>query len=244
MTQRLRLDKLLVERHLVESRQRAVSLILSGYVYVDGKPAQKAGQLVSSGANIFIKEAPPYVSRGGLKLEKALQEFHIHVQGKIGMDIGASTGGFTDCLLQHGAKKVYAIDVGYGQLHWRLRRDPRVINFEKTHILKFDWTRIKERIDIITIDLSFISLKKVLPLLKEHLTDHTKIIALVKPQFEARREEIKKGGTVKDRKIIERILEEIITYAETLGYILKGLIPSPIPGQKKGNIEYLLYLET
>jgi len=243
VTQKIRLDRLLVERHLVESRQKAISLILSGYVYVDGEQAQKAGQLVSEDANILIKETPPYVSRGGLKLEKALQEFQIDVQDKVGMDIGASTGGFTDCLLQHGARKIYAIDVGYGQLHWKLRRDPRVINFEKTHILKFDWSRITEKVDIVTIDLSFISVKKVLPVLKQHLESPVKIIALIKPQFEAKKGEVKKGGIVKDKKIVERILKEISDYARALGFKIKGLIPSPVPGQKKGNIEYLMYLE-
>lgn len=240
-TKKTRLDKLLMERGLVESRYKAMGMILSGSVLVDGEPICKAGKLIPVDAEIKITSSFKYVSRGGIKLEKAIQVFGLDVQDMIGVDIGASTGGFTDCLLQHGAQKVYAIDVGYGQLHWKLRRDPRVVNLERTHILKLDWTKIEDSIDIVTIDLSFISLTKVLPHLKEHLSPSTTIVMLVKPQFEVGRHEVGRGGVVRDKHKIEKALEKVKKCAGGLGYKIKGIIPSPITGQK-GNIEYFFYI--
>ena len=239
---KVRLDRLLVERGFATTRQQAIGNILSGNVFVDGILIDKAGRLVVESSEINIKSPMPYVSRGGLKLEGAIKAFNIEVENKIAIDIGASTGGFTDCLLQHGAKKVYAIDVGYGQLHWRLREDPRVINLEKTHILRLDWRLIEDTIDIATVDLSFISLTRILPALWEHLPPNALIIALVKPQFEVGRGEVGNGGVVRDNKKVEKSVSKVIHFAEGLGFKMSGSIPSPILGQK-GNMEYLLYLE-
>lgn len=237
-----RLDKILVDRGLVSTRQQAISIILSGNVSVDGQLSDKAGRLVSTNADINIKAQMPYVSRGGLKLEEAIRTFNLNIAEKVAIDIGASTGGFTDCLLQHGAKKVYAVDVGYGQLHWRLRNDQRVVNLEKTHILKFDWGLVKDPIDIATADLSFISVTKVLPVLLDHLPQTAVIIVLVKPQFEVGRGEVGKGGIVRDMEKVKKAVNKVKEFAEGLGFNVRGLIPSPILGQK-GNTEYLLYLE-
>lgn len=237
-----RLDKILVDRGLVSTRQQAISIILSGNVSVDGQLSDKAGRLVSTDADINIKAQMPYVSRGGLKLEEAIRTFNLNIAEKVAIDIGASTGGFTDCLLQHGAKKVYAVDVGYGQLHWRLRNDQRVVNLEKTHILKFDWGLVKDPIDIATADLSFISVTKVLPVLLDHLPQTAVIIVLVKPQFEVGRGEVGKGGIVRDMEKVKKAVNKVKEFAEGLGFNVRGLIPSPILGQK-GNTEYLLYLE-
>jgi len=183
-----------------------------------------------------------YVGRGGLKLEEAIRSFNLNVKDKSAIDIGASTGGFTDCLLQHGAKKVYAVDVGYGQLHWRLRQDPRVINIEKTHILKFDWRLIQDPIDIATVDLSFISVTRIFPVLCEHLQQSATVIILVKPQFEVGKGEVGKGGIVRDKDKIQKAVDKVISHAVKAGFKVRGLINSPITGQK-GNIEYLLYIE-
>lgn len=240
--EKVRLDKLLVDRGLATSIQHATGVILSGNVSVDGLMSDKAGRLVEENADITVKKIMPYVSRGGLKLEEALRSFNINVEDTIAIDIGASTGGFTDCLLQHGAKKVYSIDVGYGQLHWKLREDPRIVNLEKTHILRLDWGLIKDTIDIATADLSFISLTKILPALWEHLPSSAKIIALVKPQFEVNKGEVGQGGIVRDIKKRENAVNNVAQFAENIGFKIKGLIPSPILGQK-GNVEYLLYLE-
>ncbi len=237
-----RLDKILVERGLVSTRQQAISIILSGNVSVDGQLSDKAGRLVSADADVTIKAQMPYVSRGGLKLEAAIRTFNLNASEKVAIDIGASTGGFTDCLLQHGAKKVYAIDVGYGQLHWKLRNDKRVVNLEKIHILKFDWGLVKDPIDIATADLSFISVTKALPVLLDHLPQTAVIIVLVKPQFEVGRGEVGKGGIVRDMEKVKKAVNKVKEFAEGLGFKVKGLIPSPILGQK-GNTEYLLYLE-
>lgn len=237
-----RLDKILVDRGLVSTRQQAISIILSGNVSVNGQLSDKAGRRVSADADVSIKTPMPYVSRGGLKLEEALRTFNLNALEKVAIDIGASTGGFTDCLLQHGAKKVYAVDVGYGQLHWKLRNEQRVVNLEKTHILKFDWGIIKEPIDIATADLSFISVTKVLPVLLDHLPPSAVIIVLVKPQFEVGKGEVGKGGIVRDMAKVQKAVSKVKEFAEGLGFKVKGLIPSPILGQK-GNTEYLLYLE-
>lgn len=239
---KVRLDRLLLERGLATTRQQAIGIILSGNVLVDGILSDKAGRLVLEGAEIIIKSPMPYVSRGGLKLEGAIRAFNIKVEGKTAIDIGASTGGFTDCLLQHGAKKVYAVDVGYGQLHWRLREDPRVVNLEKTHILRLDWRLIEDTIDIATVDLSFISLTRVLPTLWERLPPSAVIVVLVKPQFEVGRGEVGRGGVVRNIEKIQEAINKVTRCAEMAGFKVKGSIPSPILGQK-GNVEYLLYME-
>lgn len=238
----VRLDRLLVDRGLIETRQQAIGIILSGNVFVDGVLVDKAGSAVAKDAEISIKTRMPYVSRGGLKLEEAIRRFNIDVAGKIAIDIGASTGGFTDCLLQHVAKKVYAVDVGYGQLHWKLRGDPRVVNLEKTHILKLDWALIKDHIDIATVDLSFISLTRIFPALWGHLSSPALVIALVKPQFEVGKGEVGKGGVVRDAEKAQKAVDKVRQYAEEIGFKVKGIIPSPILGQK-GNVEYLLCME-
>jgi len=239
---KVRLDTLLIERGLVTTRQQAIGLILSGNILVDGIKIEKAGKAVPEDAEIVVKETLRYVGRGGLKLEEAIRSFNLNVKDKSAIDIGASTGGFTDCLLQHGAKKVYAVDVGYGQLHWRLRQDPRVINIEKTHILKFDWRLIQDPIDIATVDLSFISVTRIFPVLCEHLQQSATVIILVKPQFEVGKGEVGKGGIVRDKDKIQKAVDKVISHAVKAGFKVRGLINSPITGQK-GNIEYLLYLE-
>ena len=239
---KVRLDTLLIERGLVTTRQQAIGLILSGNILVDGIKIEKAGKAVPEDAEIVVKETLRYVGRGGLKLEEAIRSFNLNVKDKSAIDIGASTGGFTDCLLQHGAKKVYAVDVGYGQLHWRLRQDPRVINIEKTHILKFDWRLIQDPIDIATVDLSFISVTRIFPVLCEHLQQSATVIILVKPQFEVGKGEVGKGGIVRDKDKIQKAVDKVISHAVKAGFKVRGLINSPITGQK-GNIEYLLYIE-
>ena len=239
---KVRLDTLLIERGLVTTRQQAIGLILSGNILVDGIKIEKAGKAVPEDAEIVVKETLRYVGRGGLKLEEAIRSFNLNVKDKSAIDIGASTGGFTDCLLQHGAKKVYAVDVGYGQLHWRLRQDTRVINIEKTHILKFDWRLIQDPIDIATVDLSFISVTRIFPVLCEHLQQSATVIILVKPQFEVGKGEVGKGGIVRNMDKIQKAVDKVISHAVKAGFKVRGLINSPITGQK-GNIEYLLYLE-
>jgi len=240
---KVRLDSLLVDRGIAKTLRQAIGIILSGNVSVGGGLADKAGKLVAEDAEIQVKSPMPYVSRGGLKLEEAIRVFGIDVTGKIAIDIGASTGGFTDCLLQHGARKVYAVDVGYGQLHWRLRQDPRVVNLERTHILRLEWGLIQDPIDIAVADLSFISLTRILPALWEHLPPGGVIITLIKPQFEVAKGEVGQGGVMRDKTKIEKAVNKITEFAEMrIGFKVKGVIPSPIPGQK-GNIEYLLCLE-
>jgi len=238
---RLRLDLLLVDRGLAETTQKAIGIILSGSVFVDGRLTDKAGALCNESAEIIIKQQMPFVSRGGIKLLEAIRHFQLELTDMIAMDIGASTGGFTDCLLQNGVKRVYAIDVGYGQLHWKLRDDPRIVNLEKTHILKLDWTIIKDVINIVTIDVSFISLTKILASLWKHLSPAALIIALVKPQFEVGKGEVGKGGIVRDPDKIASAVNKVIQFAEAIGFRVMGSIPSPIPGQK-GNREYLILL--
>ena len=239
---KVRLDTLLIERGLVTTRQQAIGLILSGNILVDGIKIEKAGKAVPEDAEIVVKETLRYVGRGGLKLEEAIRSFNLNVKDKSAIDIGASTGGFTDCLLQHGAKKVYAVDVGYGQLHWRLRQDTRVINIEKTHILKLDWRLIQDPIDIATVDLSFISVTRIFPVLCEHLQQSATVIILVKPQFEVGKGEVGKGGIVRNMDKIQKAVDKVISHAVKAGFKVRGLINSPITGQK-GNIEYLLYIE-
>ncbi|MBS6176828.1 TlyA family RNA methyltransferase [Emergencia timonensis] len=237
-----RLDVLLVKRGIYQSRERAKASIMAGIVFVDGQKSDKAGNMVDTEAEIFVKEnICPYVSRGGLKLEKSIREFDLNMQDKVCMDIGASTGGFTDCMLQNGAVKVYAIDVGYGQLDWKLRTDDRVVNMEKCNVRYLDTDLIAEPIDFISIDVSFISLKLIFPVAAKVLAEDGEIVCLVKPQFEAGREQVGKKGIVRDRKVHEEVIQNVIEYARENGLYPQGLTFSPVTGAK-GNIEYLLAL--
>lgn len=236
-----RLDRLLVERNLVESRERGHALILAGQVLVNGQKMDKAGTLVATDADVrILGEQMPYVSRGGLKLEKALAEFAIDVTDKIALDAGASTGGFTDCLLQHGVKKVYAVDVGYGQMAWKVRQDPRVVVIERMNIRDMDPALIPDRVDIIVIDVSFISLEKVIPSLLRFLKLGGEIIALIKPQFEVGKGQVGKGGIVRDETARAAAVEKVRRAFRSTGLNERGVIPSPIQGQD-GNVEYLLH---
>ena len=238
-----RLDVLLVKKGFYPSRERAKASIMAGIVYVDGQKSDKAGNLVPEDAEIIVKEnICPYVSRGGLKLEKSMKLWPIDLKERVCMDIGASTGGFTDCMLQNGARKVYAVDVGYGQLDYKLRIDPRVINMEKCNIRYLDLELIEDPVDFISIDVSFISLKLVFPVAAK-LLEQTggSLVCLVKPQFEAGREQVGKKGIVRDRKVHEEVLANVIRYARDSGLAPRGLTFSPVTGAK-GNIEYLLYL--
>jgi 23S rRNA (cytidine1920-2'-O)/16S rRNA (cytidine1409-2'-O)-methyltransferase len=240
--QKVRLDKLLIEKGLVESREKAKALILEGNVLVNGAMVDKSGTLVKCDAVLTLKNKMPYVSRGGLKLEHAITEFKIDVKNRVAMDIGASAGGFTDCLLQRGAVKVYAIDVGYGQFSWKLRNDSRICLLEKTNIRYLDKQRIPDRIDISTIDVSFISLSKVIPKVSEFLAPHGEIVALIKPQFEAGKKDVGKGGVVKSEKIRIQVIDRIKRESEEIGFNVIGTTTSPIKGPK-GNVEYLIYLK-
>jgi 23S rRNA (cytidine1920-2'-O)/16S rRNA (cytidine1409-2'-O)-methyltransferase len=244
MGKRERLDKLLVERGLVASREEGRGRILAGDVLVNDQPLTKAGTLVDAQAAIRIKsKVAPYASRGGSKLEAALQQFGIDVVGKIVIDVGASSGGFTDCLLAHGARQVFAVDVGYGQLDWRLRNDPRVIVFEKTNIRHLELKALPCPADLATIDVSFISLKLVIPQVKTLLLPENQIIALIKPQFEVGKGKVGKGGVVRSREEHERVIEEIKNAATKLGYEIRGVIESPLLGPA-GNKEFFIHLST
>ena len=233
----------MVKRGLAPSREKAKALIMAGTVFVDGQKEDKAGQVFSEEALITVK-APPlkYVSRGGLKLEKAVQEFALDLTGRVCMDVGASTGGFTDCMLQSGACKVYAVDVGYGQFDWRLRNDERVVCMEKTNIRYVTPDEIPEALDFASIDVSFISLTKVLLPVRELLKEDGEVVCLIKPQFEAGREKVGKKGVVKDPEVHREVIEKVADYAKSLGFCEKGLTFSPVKGPE-GNIEYLLYLK-
>lgn len=238
-----RLDNLLIERGIVQSRERAKGLILSGDVRVNGNPVNKAGTLVDEDADIELTGKDiPYVSRGGLKLEKAIKEFGVNIKDKVAVDVGASTGGFTDCLLHHGTKKVYAVDVGYGQLAWKLRKDPRVVVIERKNIRHIKPSDIGEPLNIATIDVSFISLKLVLPVVKNLLKENGEIIALIKPQFEVGKGEVGKGGIVREKEKHEKVISEIKSFAIDLGLKVLNVTESPIAGQK-GNVEFLIYLQ-
>jgi 23S rRNA (cytidine1920-2'-O)/16S rRNA (cytidine1409-2'-O)-methyltransferase len=237
-----RVDRLLVERGLAPSRERARALIMAGQVVVNDHAAAKAGEMVPVDAVIRLKgELLPYVSRGGLKLEKALDEFAVDVAGLVLLDVGASTGGFTDCLLQRGARRVIAVDVGYGQLAWKLRQDERVVNLEKTNIRYLTPDRLPEIPDMAVIDASFISLDKVLPATIGLIRDGGTIIALIKPQFEVGRGEVGKGGVVRDEQKHAGVIAAIRTLAESLHLKVLGVTESPILGPK-GNREFLIYL--
>jgi len=236
--ERERLDILLHKTGLADSRERARRLIMAGQVAVDGQVVDKPGTRVSPTAAIHVETKPAYVSRGGLKLEAALASFAIDVQGLVAADIGASTGGFTDCLLQHGAARVYAIDVGYGQLAWELRQDPRVVVMERVNARYLH--ELPERIDLITIDVSFISLKLVLPAVMPLLKPGGQIVALVKPQFEAGREHVGKGGVVREPAVHRAVLHDLLAWAAGNGLQTRALIPSPLRGPA-GNIEFLVH---
>ena len=234
-----RLDVLLVERGLVESRERGKRLIMAGQVLVEGRVVDKPGAKVPVDADIRLRAKLPYVSRGGIKLAAALEAFGVDVEGAVAADVGASTGGFTDCLLQRGARRVYAIDVGYGQLAWRLRRDPRVVVMERTNVRYLD--SLPEPVDLATVDVSFISLELVLPKVMGWLKPGGEIIALIKPQFEAGREKVGKGGVVRDPEVHRAVLGKILGWAVDHGLAVRGLIPSPIKGPA-GNVEFLVHL--
>ncbi|MCM8900881.1 TlyA family RNA methyltransferase [Caldicoprobacter algeriensis] len=241
-TSKERLDVLLVRKNLIESREKAKAAIMAGLVYVCGKKVDKPGTLVRVDEEVIIKGDPiPYVSRGGLKLEKALKTFNISVDGKVFMDVGASTGGFTHCLLLNGAKKVYAIDVGYGQLAWQLRQDQRVVVMERTNIRYVTADMFDEPIQGATIDVSFISLKLVLPVVKDIVQNGGDIIALIKPQFEAGREKVGKKGIVKDPRVHAEVLLGFIEMCQQLEVTLYDITYSPITGPE-GNIEFLAHV--
>jgi 23S rRNA (cytidine1920-2'-O)/16S rRNA (cytidine1409-2'-O)-methyltransferase len=240
--EKMRLDQLLFKRGFAESREKAKALIMAGLVEVNGLRVDKSGYLTSLSSHVTVKNAyPSYVSRGGIKLEAALTQFSVDVQGKVMLDVGSSTGGFTDCLLQRGAKRVVAVDVGYGQLHWRLRQDPRVKVLEKTNIRYLKPGDLEEMIDGAVIDVSFISLKLVVPAVSELLKKEGFIIALVKPQFEAGRGQVGKGGVVRDLELHEKILSDLSRFFESTGWTIEGSMVSPILGPK-GNKEFPLYL--
>ena len=237
-----RLDIFLTEKKFFDSRARAKAMIMAGKILVNGQKVDKAGTLVPSDAAIkILGEEMPFVSRGGLKLQKALDVFKIILSGKIAIDVGASTGGFTDCMLQRGAKKVYAIDVGYGQLAWKLRSNVRVVNFERTNIRNVTREDFLDEIDFVSIDVAFISLEKVLPVVFDVLKDSGEVVALIKPQFEAGREHVGKRGVVRDKKIHAAVIEKILNFAADVGFGIRGLDFSPVKGPE-GNIEYLAHL--
>jgi len=237
-----RLDVLLVKKNLVQSRERAKTTIMAGMVVVDGNKIDKAGTMVKENADIrVLGNQIPYVSRGGLKLEKAIKEFGVELKGKVTADIGASTGGFTDCMLQNGAVKVFAIDVGYGQLAWSLRTDERVVNMERTNVRNVTPEDIGQLIDLASIDVAFISLEKVLPAVKAMLKPDGQVVALIKPQFEAGKEKVGKKGVVRDPKVHLEVIHKVIDTAREMEFVTKELTFSPVKGPE-GNIEYLVWL--
>ncbi len=240
-TKKARLDKLLFDKGLTDSREKARALILGGNVLVNGVVVDKAGVLVKPDDVLELKSMMPYVSRGGLKLSHAVKHFNLDVKDKIIMDVGASTGGFTDCLLQHGAAKIYAIDVGYGQFSWTLRTDEKIVLLERTNIRHLAHDLVFDDIDMAVIDVSFISLLKVIPKVMEFLKPSGEIIALIKPQFEAGRKDIGKGGVVREEGKRLEVVEKIRSAAETMGLYVIGTTTSPIKGPK-GNVEYFIYL--
>lgn len=238
-----RLDVLLVSRGLAASREKAKAMIMAGQVYVDGQKEDKAGTMFRQEAAIEVRgNTLKYVSRGGLKLEKAMKSFGLKLDGRVCMDVGASTGGFTDCMLQNGAVKVYSVDVGHGQLDWGLRNDPRVVCMEKTNIRYVTTEDIEESPSFVSIDVSFISLTKVLGPVRDLMEEQGQIVSLIKPQFEAGREKVGKKGVVRDAKVHLEVIEKVIEFARSLELTVLGLDFSPIKGPE-GNIEYLLWME-
>ena len=243
MSDKLRLDVALTERGLIESREKGKALIMAGKVYINGQKAIKAGTTVSENDAIEIKgDKLPFVSRGGLKLDKAIHSFNIDLKDKICMDIGASTGGFTDCMLQNGAKKVYSVDVGYGQLAWKLRTNERVVNMERTNFRYIKNEDIEDLLDFASVDVSFISLDKILPVLYPLMNDNASAVCLIKPQFEAGRDKVGKKGVVRESKTHIEVIEKVVSLAKELSFSVSGLDFSPIKGPE-GNIEYLIYLK-
>ena len=239
---KIRLDQLVFERGFTESRERAKTTVMSGLVFVDGQRVDKPGTPVSPDAVIEVRgEALHFVSRGGFKLDKALKVFPVDPAGKLCIDCGASTGGFTDVLLQHGAQKVYAVDVGYGQLAWKLRGDPRVVNLERCNLRYVTSEQIPEALDLAVMDVSFISIRLVLPAVQRLLKPDADLICLIKPQFEAGREEVGKKGVVRDEAVHREVVRSIVEFAPTIGLSVLGLDYSPIRGPE-GNIEYLCHL--
>ena len=238
-----RLDVLLVKRNLAESREKAKAIIMSGNVFVEDQREDKAGTTFPEDVKIEVRgHIIPYVSRGGLKLEKAIKNFDVSVEGKVCTDVGSSTGGFTDCMLQNGAVKVFAIDVGRGQLDWKLRQDPRVVCMEKTNIRYVSPEDIGEPVDFSSIDVSFISLTKVLEPIRDYLTEDGEIVALIKPQFEAGREKVGKKGVVREKSTHHEVIEKVALYAQSIGFKILNIDFSPIKGPE-GNIEYLVHLK-
>jgi 23S rRNA (cytidine1920-2'-O)/16S rRNA (cytidine1409-2'-O)-methyltransferase len=237
---KVRLDVLLVQQGLVPSREVGQRLIMAGQVRVNGELSDKPGRRVAADAVVTVKARPPYVSRGGLKLAAALERFELDVEGWVVADVGASTGGFTDCLLQRGASRVYAIDVGYGQLAWSLRQDARVVVMERTNARYLE--KLAEPVDLVTIDASFISLKLLLPAVARWLAEGGLVIALIKPQFEAGRRQVGKGGVVRDPAVHRQVLLELLNWAAAQGWGVQGLMPSPLRGPA-GNVEFLAHLK-
>ncbi|MCI8622107.1 MAG: TlyA family RNA methyltransferase [Provencibacterium sp.] len=237
-----RLDVLLFSKGLAESREAARRFIMAGEVYVDGQKCDKPGQAVPENGQIELRgEKERFVSRGGHKLEKAMAVFPLELSGKVCMDIGASTGGFTDCMLQHGAREVYAVDVGYGQLAWKLREDPRVHNLERVNVRYLTEEQVPQKIGFISIDVSFISLTLVLPVARHFLEENGELVALIKPQFEAGREKVGKKGVVRDPTVHQEVIDKVIAFTLENGFQVCGLDYSPIKGPQ-GNIEYLIWL--
>ena len=239
-----RLDVILVNKGYAASREKAKAIIMSGNVFVKGQREDKAGSVFEEeGIDLLVKgNMLKYVSRGGLKLEKAMEVFPIELGGKVCMDVGSSTGGFTDCMLQNGAVKVYSVDVGYGQLAWKLRQDERVVVMEKTNIRYVKPEDIEELVDFASVDVSFISLSKVLPPLRDLLKDEAEVVCLIKPQFEAGRKKVGKKGVVRDKAVHVEVIENVLGYAEEAGFNVLGLDFSPVKGPE-GNIEYLMHIK-
>lgn len=238
-----RLDILLVQKNLAPSREKAKALLMAGLVYVNGNKEEKAGTQVEISSAVEVRgKGLKYVSRGGYKLEKAMQEFPISLTGKVCMDVGASTGGFTDCMLQNGAVKVYAVDVGYGQFAWKLRQDERVVCLEKTNVRYLTKEQVPEEVSFSSIDVSFISLTKILPAVLGVMAEEGQLVCLIKPQFEAGREKVGKKGVVREKRVHLEVVQKILSFAVSLGVMVRGISFSPIKGPE-GNIEYLLFLD-
>ena len=243
MNEKQRIDLYLVENKLVESREKAQALIMAGQVYVNNQKCEKPGNIIKRDAQVEVRGNPlPYVSRGGLKLEKALSAFSLELTGAVAIDIGASTGGFTDCMLQNGVRRVYAVDVGYGQLDWKLRNDPRVVCLERTNMRYVTSEQIPETVDFFSVDVSFISLTKILPVAAGFLRPEGRAVCLIKPQFEAGRDKVGKKGVVRDPAVHWEVIEKIRDFSLENGFSVLGLTYSPVKGPE-GNIEYLILLE-
>jgi 23S rRNA (cytidine1920-2'-O)/16S rRNA (cytidine1409-2'-O)-methyltransferase len=239
MAEKQRLDLLLLQNGLAQSREKARALIMAGEVLVDGETVDKPGTRIDTSAKIVVKAKPRFVSRGGEKLAAALEAFSVIPEGRICADVGASTGGFTDCLLQSGAARVYAIDVGYGQIDYRLRQDPRVVLLERTNARYVE--RLAEPVSLVVVDASFISLRLLLPVIKGWLDSSADVIMLVKPQFEAGRKDVGRGGVVRDKTVHRRVLEEVLAFALLEDFAVRGVIRSPLKGPA-GNVEFLAWL--